>query len=235
MTACFPQMSHRILRQTPDSTKFALPRSAAEVLVFGNKPHSMILLAGLLSLPTYGMDVSVSVYDFAQMGAKTLEQAEKVTAEVFVSAGIVIRLTTAISADPLGSDFSAPSGDGCGRSPLPATIRAQILPHAPAGFLRSALGYSLPCAQGGAQITLYADRMEAASRAANASFYRVLGHSLAHELGHLLRRSNEHDASGLMKAIWTPQDWRRAAFSIVIFNSPQHLPNSNLSASLSQP
>jgi len=136
---------------------------------------------------------------------------------VFGSAGIVVHLTTATAADPLGSDFSAPSRDGCRESPLPVIIQAQILPHAPTGFPPSALGYSLPCAQRGAQITLYADRMETVSRTANASFYRVLGHSLAHELGHVLRRSNGHDANGLMKDVWTRQDWRRAAVSIVVF------------------
>lgn len=189
--------------------------------MFGNKPHSIILLAGLCSLPAYGADVSVYVYDFAHVGSQTLEQAEKLAAEVFASAGIVVRLTTAISADPLGSDFSVPSRDGCRESPLPVIIRAQILPHAPAGFRPSALGYSLPCAQSGAQITLYADPMEAVSRTANTSFYRVLGHSLAHELGHVLRRSEAHDARGLMKDIWTRQDWRRAAISMVVFNSPE--------------
>ncbi|HEY6990937.1 MAG TPA: hypothetical protein VH369_21255 [Bryobacteraceae bacterium] len=199
--------------------------------MFGSKPHSMILLAGLCSLPAYGAEVSVSVFDFAHVGDRTLDQAEKLAAEIFVSAGIVVRLTTAIPDGPLGSDFSAPSPDGCRESPLPVIIQVQILPHAPAGFRPSALGYSLPCAQSGAQITLYADRMEAVSRTTNASFYRVLGHSLAHELGHVLRRSEAHDASGLMKDVWTSADWRRAALSIVIFNSPQHPRNSNLSAS----
>jgi hypothetical protein len=182
--------------------------------VFGNRSCSMAFV------------LTVSVYDFAHIGPKALNDAERVAAEAFVSAGIVARLTTAISLDGkvLGSDFSASSGEGCVESPLPPTIRAQILPHAPPGFSPGALGYSLPCARQGAQITVYADRIEAVSRTANPSFYRVLGHSLAHELGHVLRRSNGHDASGLMKDVWNQQDWRRAAISVVSFSSerPSH-------------
>jgi hypothetical protein len=207
-------MFRRILRQPPDSTTFALPRSAAEVIVFGNTPYSMAFV------------LTVSVYDFAHIGSKTLNDAERVAAEAFVSAGIVARLTTANSLDKkvLGSDFSATPGGGCVESELPPTIRAQILPHAPPRFSPGALGYSLPCARQGAQITLFADRMEAVSHTANASFYRVLGHSLAHELGHVLRRSSGHDPSGLMKDVWNQQDWRRAAISVVSFSSerPSH-------------
>lgn len=143
-----------------------------------------------------------------------------------MSAGIVASLTTAISPDEkgLGSDFSASPARGCVDSPPPATIQAQILPQAPAGFSPTALGCSLPCARRGAQITLYADRMEAVSRTANASFYRVLGYSLAHELGHVLLRSTAHDPSGLMKDVWTQKEWRQAAVSVVAFSSarPNH-------------
>jgi len=185
--------------------------------MFGNKPHSMILLAGLFSLPAYGADVSVAVYDFAHVGSQTLEHAEQFAAEVFVSAGIVVRMTTAISDDPLGSDFSAPSRNGCRESPLPVIIQAQILPHAPAGFRSSALGYSLPCAQHGAQITLYADRIEAVRQTENVSFDWVLAYSLAHELGHVLRRSAAHDADGLMKPVWTHNDWHsRTIFRVTM-------------------
>jgi hypothetical protein len=170
--------------------------------------------------------LTVSVYDFAHVGSKALNDAERVAAEAFVSAGIAARLTTANSLDRkvLGSDFSASPGEGCVESALPPTIRAQILPHAPPGFSPGALGYSLPCAREGAQITLFADRMEAVSHTSNASFYRVLGNSLAHELGHVLRRSSGHDANGLMKDVWTQQDWRRAAISVVSFSSesPSH-------------
>ncbi len=180
---------------------------------------------------------NVAIYDFANVAPGTLEPAEALAAEIFARAGIALRLETATSVDgkPLGSDFSASGVDGCMQSPAPAVIRAQILPHAPPGFPARALAYSLPCAHWGAQITLYADRMETVSRRDNIFLDRVLAYSLAHELGHVLRRSSQHDTDGLMKDVWARQDWRRAAASIVIFNSPQHPPNSNLSASLSQP
>ena len=204
--------------------------------MFRNNSRLMAFLVGLASWPASGADVTVSVYDFARVGPKTLRQAEQLAADVFVSAGIVARLTTAISADRrvLGSDFSAPSVGGCTQLPLPAIIRAQILPHAPPGFAPHALGYSLPCAQQGAQITVYADRMEAVSHAGYAAFYGVLGHSLAHELGHVLLRSNAHDPSGLMKDVWTQTDWQRASVFVVRFSSRRPL-HSDPYASASPP
>jgi hypothetical protein len=35
---------------------------------------------------------------------------------------------------------------------------------------------------------------------------RVLGHVLAHEIGHMLLRTNLHRDAGLMKAHWSPKD-----------------------------
>lgn len=204
--------------------------------MFRKNSRLMALMVGLANWPAYGADVTVSVYDFARVGSQTLKQAEQLAADVFVSAGIVARLTTAISANGkgLGSDFSSPSVGGCTESPLPPIIRAQVLPHAPPGFAPHALGYSLPCAQRGAQITVYADRMETVSRTGYAAFYRVLGHSLAHELGHVLLRSNAHEVSGLMKDVWTQNDWQRAAVLVVRFSSRRPL-HSDPYASASLP
>jgi hypothetical protein len=46
----------------------------------------------------------------------------------------------------------------------------------------------------------------------------VLAHALTHELGHVLLRSDLHEKSGLMKAIWTESDWQRAAVTIIPFS-----------------
>jgi hypothetical protein len=77
----------------------------------------------------------------------------------------------------------------------------EILPHAPRGFSPQALGYALPCAKSGMQVTIYADRVETVSWTTLAGFYRVLGHALAHEVGHVLLRSCAHDDSGLMRCL----------------------------------
>lgn len=100
-------------------------------------------------------------------------------------------------------------------------MRAEILPHAPRGFSPQALGYALPCAERGMQVTIYADRVETVSGSALAAFHRVLGHALAHEIGHVFLRSCGHDNSGLMKGVWAKSEWQRAAVSILPFTPGQ--------------
>jgi hypothetical protein len=174
--------------------------------------------------PVGRIEFSVLVYDLAHVGSKTLKQAEGIGIEIFSNAGVNVRFATASVADrgELLTDFTVPPARGCAHQPLSsAVLRAQILSHAPAGLPRETLGYSLPCARRGVQVTLFADRIEDVSHNTYACFYRVLGHALAHEVGHVLLRSEAHTHEGLMKARWTRSDWQRAAVLAIGFNSEQ--------------
>ena len=167
--------------------------------------------------------VTVSVYDFSHEPPKTLAQAEELAAAIFTAAGVDTRWTIGSVADRADTlnDFSMSAGKGCVEPLYSTEIQAQILPHAPSGFSALALGYSLPCAQRGFRVTVYADRVEAVSGATAATFRRVLGCALAHEAGHVLLRSTAHGASGLMKAVWTRADWQRAAATFVPFTTDE--------------
>ncbi len=167
--------------------------------------------------------ITVSTYDFANIGSKALRQGEQLASYIFAVAGVDTQWTTGSLSDAQGrlNDFRAAPDDGQCRTPLPSVLRVQILSHGPNGFAPQALGYALPCALRGTQVTLYADRIEQVSRTTLALFYRVLGYALAHELGHVLLRSAEHDDSGLMKSVWSKSDWQRAAISIIPFAPDQ--------------
>lgn len=166
--------------------------------------------------------ITILMYDRARVGSKTLIQAEAVASEIFSRAGIRAQWTTPFDFDrnALVNDFS-PGIEGCAQPLHSANIRLVILAHAPNGLPAQALGYALPCANRGIQVTIYEDRIEIVSRKSLACFYRVLGHAIAHEVGHVLLRSSVHGNSGLMKAIWTNGDWQRAAVTIVPFTPDQ--------------
>jgi hypothetical protein len=168
-------------------------------------------------------EVMISIYDLAQIGSKTLEQAEALTTGIFLRAGLNTQWMAGRTAAPtdLLTDFTAVVGSRCGTPGRSATIRIQILSHAPNGFAPQALGFSLPCARRGVQVTIYADRVEAVSHNTLVAFYRVLGYGLAHELGHVLLQSSAHEKSGLMKAVWSKDDWQRAAVTIIPFTPDQ--------------
>jgi hypothetical protein len=162
--------------------------------------------------------IVVSVYDFAHIGFKTLTESEQVATRIFTLAGVDAQWTTGSLSDvkTLLNDFSATPTGRC-TAPLPAVLQVQILSRSPNGFPVHGLGYSLPCAGRGVQVTIYADRVEAVSRTTLAGFHRVLAYALAHELGHVLLRSSAHEPSGLMKGIWTKADWQRAAVTVIAF------------------
>jgi hypothetical protein len=173
------------------------------------------VLAGSMNAP-----LNIQLYDRAHVGSKTLAQAERVSGEIFARAGIELHWTTrsVFDEDELMADFSA---GGRTERLGSATVTAAIFPRAPQGFSPQALGFALPWAKRGIQVTIYADRVEMASSSSLASFYRVLGHALAHELGHVILRSTAHESSGLMKGVWSKSDWQLAAVGLVPFNLDQ--------------
>jgi len=80
-----------------------------------------------------------------------------------------------------------------------------------------ALGMSIVARDGsaGALATVYADRVFALARRSGTDPMVLLGHAIAHELGHLLMGSTRHASEGLMRKTWTtselagrdPRDW----------------------------
>jgi hypothetical protein len=71
---------------------------------------------------------------------------------------------------------------------------------------RRALGYSLFDANGVSGFaTVYVDRVDWLARRAQYPRATLLGRAIAHEIGHLLLRSNAHTESGLMREVWTAE------------------------------
>ena len=52
---------------------------------------------------------------------------------------------------------------------------------------------------------------------------RVLACAIAHEIGHLLQSEPRHESSGLMRAVWSRADFRRASVGNLRFASPESL------------
>lgn len=195
----------------------------------GNQHWKTGLLLGLLSTRMLAqqatpVDFTIVVYDSAQVGIKKLDRTENLVAAILLTAGISLRWIAGPLQDPqtLETDFTAYSRQECDSRPVPPVLRVRVLARAPAGTPPQALGFSLPCAPEGVQVTVYVDRAEMVTAAGGPTFGRVLAYAIAHELGHVLLHSTDHDATGLMKSIWSKADWQRAAVSIIPF-SPANL------------
>ena len=71
---------------------------------------------------------------------------------------------------------------------------------------RRALGYSLFDSSGVSGFsTVYVDRVDWLARRAQYPRAPLLGRAIAHEIGHLLLRSNAHTERGLMREVWTSE------------------------------
>jgi hypothetical protein len=77
-----------------------------------------------------------------------------------------------------------------------------------------ALGFAVPRTQPGADVTIFYDRIERLEEralTADATAPQILGHAMAHEIGHLLLGSTKHSAAGIMKGHWEQADFERVA------------------------
>jgi hypothetical protein len=67
-----------------------------------------------------------------------------------------------------------------------------------------AMGYAMPYGKTGTRIHILVDRVLRAGSQGSAGV--LLGHVMAHELGHVLEGISRHSESGLMKARWDDHD-----------------------------
>ena len=169
--------------------------------------------------------VRIRVFNLARVSTCDLSRAQREVTRIFAEAQIVIHWAEGALDDDasLITDQSAnnTSPAGCKVARHAREFRLQLLPHAPSGLPIGTMGYSLPCAAFGIDSTIFVDQCERVTYQSPASFSKVLAYAMAHELGHLLLRSNEHSPTGLMRARWDRATWIRATVAGVPIDREQ--------------
>ena len=86
-----------------------------------------------------------------------------------------------------------------------------------------ALGQALECPrdQAGCSAYIFYRDVQAVARDGDASEFQVLGHALAHEIGHLLMGPNSHSAVGVMRGEWNHWDLKTIARAYLFFTEQQ--------------
>ena len=69
-----------------------------------------------------------------------------------------------------------------------------------------AMAYAMPFGDGSEMITILCDRIQWVARR-TAREGAILAYVLAHEIGHILQRTNAHRHTGIMKAHWSGPDY----------------------------
>ena len=163
----------------------------------------VVLAAALVTT----LPLVVRVYDAVSVPSEPLERAHVTVEQTLTAVGIrpIWRLCRAdLCADPPGRD----------------EVIVRIVKAGERGS-RDLLGSSMVDVEGqaGTLATIYLDRVEALAGQAQVDSGRLLGHTIAHEIAHLLLGTASHTHAGLMRARWLtpelqrdwPLDWRLSA------------------------
>jgi len=152
--------------------------------------------------------IRLRVYDFAHLDPAVLADAKKVTTEIFRKAGV----------ETVWLDCPAYQAD-CGEEPERLQFMLRILspPMEKEMVAEDALGFAIPCREDdrGCLFYILYSRISALAAEHNIGPGRILGHVMAHEIGHALLGPDAHDPYGLMQAKLSISglDWRTLYFT----------------------
>lgn len=185
---------------------------------------------------TFSPSVTVRVYDAALLDPRQRDAATATAADILSAAGV-------------HSHWKDCTGDTATRRCHPARgahdIILRIMPAGAATTdptrgtietrLRGAsgiLGFAIldPKTRTGALATIFLDPLLAVGERTRVPTETLLGRTIAHELGHLLLGSTGHARTGLMRELWTdeefvrnrPEDWHFALIERDVLRGRRH-------------
>jgi hypothetical protein len=164
-------------------------------------PLSYAIAASLaipLCAPAAGDEPEVDVYlpaAWTPAMHSVLYRARAVVTEIYSGMGIRVAWKAA-----------GASPGGCSVGPSHASIIVNEQFSTTQGISREALAFSSPYSRAGPCITLLMNRLRPAVESNPLSAGFLLGHVLAHEIGHVLEGSDGHSEGGLMKSRWSPHE-----------------------------
>ena len=174
---------------------------------------------------------TVHVCNYAHVDPKTLMEAKEVAVEIFRQAGVEMRWAD-VPLATLVDQYTDPDGQPVfGLS----HIRLGVFPSLMADALRlpdNVMGVAPGIGPDRQMVYVFYDGVEALavrqvlalSRgdiARPATRAQILGHMMAHELGHVLLNLPSHSATGIMRGDWDLKDLQDAAFGSLLFTRGQ--------------
>lgn len=189
-----------------------------------NTTHTVLLVLPLIALAsasaqTVKPTLTIRLYDYAGVSERTVSDTIKVAAKVFEQAGIGLaweQCTTPVS----------PARDvSCKRRADALIIQMRLHGKQDGKALQLSdhdFGYAFNTDRGlGVVAGAYLDRASLLARERGPELSVVLGHILAHEIGHLLLGAHSHAKSGVMTAVWGERQLRLAETATLLFNKSQ--------------
>jgi hypothetical protein len=159
--------------------------------------------------------LTVSVYNDAGIPQETVKDAEVVASRIFDLSRIHIEWMNCFVLESGGP------GAHCDRDVSRGHLQVRIGRHS-LNLRDSVLGISYLSDDGeGSQADIFYEQIRALSPDTSANPEVMLGHVMAHEIGHLLLGTNSHSLSGIMIARWHKQEITRASNGMMRFDEGQ--------------
>jgi hypothetical protein len=162
--------------------------------------------------------ITVRIYDYAQVPRRILEGAKREATSVLRKTGI-----ETVWLDCYVNGHENPA---CDRFLVATELVIRIL--RPPKATRAALRHNtcgiavLPKnGGGGTHATVFYDGLEEVAKGQRRRQRLILGHTLAHEMGHLLLGSTHHSRQGIMRAVLSSNDWHLAGMGWLVFTPRQ--------------
>jgi len=153
--------------------------------------------------------LTIRIYDYAELHPKQLARTRQVASRLLAAAGIDVRWEQCRTSDKdQNQDASCTQRAGAN------VIQLRIHPSKMSKKLTSRsveFGYSIPLEDGfGIIAGVYLERTSRTAKSLGLGLHVMLGHTIAHEIGHLLLGTNSHAKTGVMRPTWGDRDVRLA-------------------------
>jgi hypothetical protein len=166
----------------------------------------------LLAVPPISLtgnpQVIVSVYNDAQVPSDTLTRAEQQATSTFSRSGVDIHWL----------DCTHLATVPCNEVGGPQQLFLRITPNIAPSLNDTAFGIAfIGSDETGRNANVFWRRVKDIQKNSKADVSLILGSVMAHEIGHLLLGSNSHALSGIMRARWESDEFRRISMGTLLF------------------
>ena len=165
--------------------------------------------------------LTVLVYIYARISEHDLARAKHVASRILQEAGVELAWVDCALSRP-----RAQLNPACAAPHAPTDIHLNIMPDLAEGPRVGGLAMGLAVAtsppnRGQFASISYARARKQLLEAPELTPGQLLGHGIAHEIGHLLLGTDSHSPTGLMSARWSSQELKLAAYSKLTFSDEQ--------------
>ncbi len=185
---------------------------SAFVLLLG---FQSALSAASQTAPSFeSINLTVRVYNFAKIESYTVERAQKRISAILGQAGVELNWIPCPRNASEVAEFPA-----CTSELGPTDLILKLVPRFDMeknGLKKSAFGMSM-----GRNIIISCERLQDVAKNGEQTCEKILGLTVAHEIGHALLGSNSHSARGIMRLHWDPEDLQKESRQSSYFTEEQ--------------